>query len=564
MKLKATPAERRADCVRARLITLCVLVATLMSACGGDSGSGPPASGATPGMPAGPPLVGGPANASVVAQSAAKFFVWFNNPPATVQWEISTNGGANWTSIDGAVDNIYITPPTTLADNGNRYRAVVSRSVGSVVSAPAVLTVFAPAARPWQTAVPISAAAGGSAPQVKMDAEGNAIGLWMQITRSTSGVVANRYDASTGRWGTPVSISQETSYVDSASMAIDASGNAIVVCSQANDSGRAIVARRYSAVSGTWSAATVIGSGSHEEAYPRVAMDAVGNAIAVWQLPNGAKVEGAMGYFVTGDIVATRYDASKGTWSLPAVIDAGNRRGLYPRIVMDASGNAIAAWTRLNGSTSAGQNDIVVNHYSAATGVWGTAAAINSAPGLVSAEIAMDASGNAVAAWSQSSGGSYSIWTKRYSAPAGTWGPASVIPAQGAAWLHNLVMDPAGNSIVLWSQANPSELPSLLASRYSAARSGWAMATVIAESVGLSGIAMDGHGNALVAWQRGGESTSAVLSRRYDVISDSWDQAAAIGTSTSGVDLAMAMSAAGVATVLWWHETLGLQANRYE
>ena len=68
-------------------------------------------------------------------------------PPAgalTYQWQVSQNGGVTFTNISATATNAsYVTVPTTLADNTNRYRVVVSGACPppATSSPPAVLTV---------------------------------------------------------------------------------------------------------------------------------------------------------------------------------------------------------------------------------------------------------------------------------------------------------------------------------------------------------------------------------------------------------------------------------------
>ena len=72
----------------------------------------------------------------------------------TVQWQVSTDGGANFTDIDGGANFVNINGATTpilnftaqLADSGNQYRAVFTNSFGSAASTPATLTVLMPTA----------------------------------------------------------------------------------------------------------------------------------------------------------------------------------------------------------------------------------------------------------------------------------------------------------------------------------------------------------------------------------------------------------------------------------
>jgi len=57
-------------------------------------------------------------------------------------WEISTDGGMNWTTIPGETASAYTIAAVATADNNTAYRAIVSSSCGSsVTSLPAYLTV---------------------------------------------------------------------------------------------------------------------------------------------------------------------------------------------------------------------------------------------------------------------------------------------------------------------------------------------------------------------------------------------------------------------------------------
>src|SRR6185503_10106019 len=51
-------------------------------------------------------------------------------PTPTVQWQVSTDGGASFTNIGGATSTSY-TFTVAAGDNGNQYRAVFSNGIGS-------------------------------------------------------------------------------------------------------------------------------------------------------------------------------------------------------------------------------------------------------------------------------------------------------------------------------------------------------------------------------------------------------------------------------------------------
>jgi hypothetical protein len=61
-------------------------------------------------------------------------------PTPTVQWQVSTNGGASYTPISGATSTTY-TFTAAAAQSGNQYRAVFSNTGGSTTTKAATLTV---------------------------------------------------------------------------------------------------------------------------------------------------------------------------------------------------------------------------------------------------------------------------------------------------------------------------------------------------------------------------------------------------------------------------------------
>jgi hypothetical protein len=88
------------------------------------------------------PVVGtGPSPVTVIAGHTASFSATASAVPSpTVQWQVSTDGGATFTNIGGATGGTY-TFATTLTQNGNEYRAAFTNPVGTVYSPAALLTV---------------------------------------------------------------------------------------------------------------------------------------------------------------------------------------------------------------------------------------------------------------------------------------------------------------------------------------------------------------------------------------------------------------------------------------
>ncbi len=101
-----------------------------------------------------PVVTTNPADTTVNAGAAASFTAAASgNPPPTVQWQMSTDGGATFNPISGATSATY-SFTATAAQNGYEYEAVFTNSVGGATTAAATLTVISvPIIGAWNSAV---------------------------------------------------------------------------------------------------------------------------------------------------------------------------------------------------------------------------------------------------------------------------------------------------------------------------------------------------------------------------------------------------------------------------
>jgi len=89
----------------------------------------------------GPTVTTNPVNVTVTSGAMATFTAAANgNPAPTVQWMVSTNGGASFTAIGGATSTT-LSFTTSAALSGNEYEAVFTNSVNSATTTAATLTV---------------------------------------------------------------------------------------------------------------------------------------------------------------------------------------------------------------------------------------------------------------------------------------------------------------------------------------------------------------------------------------------------------------------------------------
>ncbi len=379
-------------------------------------------------------------------------------------------------------------------------------------------------------------------PQIAVDPDGNAIAVWEQHVgdqHTRSDVLANRYVASTDSWGTPQLL--ETSDAGTAAypqIAMDDGGNAIAVWSQYDGTRYNNWAKRYSAAGGSWGTAELIETHDDGNAgRPQIDMDSEGNAIAIWLQDDDP------GSDYQGNLWANRRDASTGSWGTAVLIETNDSD--HPesyQIAVDHDGNAIAVWMQDNDpGSSAEEYYIWVNRYTAATGSWGTPENLG---GGTDPQIAMDSNGNAIAVFDSG----LNILACRYNSTAGSWGTADQAGLKYENWEadQQIAMDPSGNAAIVWTNQRvvPSFERDVWANSYDAAAGSWGTAELIIntalEDVGEKpNIAMDSEGNAIAVWNQNVNFYSNaynLFANKYHSSSGSWDTPKLISNDLYGMN----------------------------
>ena len=256
------------------------------------------------------------------------------------------------------------------------------------------------------------------------DAAGNATVVWAGTDAGgRTVVVAKQRDAASGTWGGPIVLSRRDGDAPGGpSLAVNATGDAVVAWTLAGPNGRVVQASFRSGPSGPWSAPIDL-SAPDAELDPAVAIDAVGDAVAVWS--RGA-VEGA-------------FRPAGGSWTGSVPLSSALPGPREPDVALDTAGNAVAVWR------------VGVDIESAArprtTGVWSTPVPV-SGPVAEPPRVALDASGNAVALWSGPEGETLSALRP---AATGRWLPAARVSSAGAVTrAARLAAGPGGSTVAAW------------------------------------------------------------------------------------------------------------------
>jgi len=300
---------------------------------------------------------------------------------------------------------------------------------------------FTPAAG-WETEERIERNDQGSSgsPRVAMDPQGNAMAVWPQWSGTQENVWSNRFTSSDG-WGMAERIEGNTDYdASNPQVAMDSQGNAIAVwaTSITKHYGDVVETNTYHIWSNRFTPASGWGSpervDEHEDnaLNPHVAMDAQGNAIAVWQHHDGRGTH----------IWSNRFTPSSG-WGNPARID-GDGWGWFPRVELDSQGRGLTVWFH---STGIWSNRCMPG------GDWGTPERISDELDTISSpQLTMSPRGVAMAGWHRWDGERNNLWASRFTPSNGWETPELIEDEDGMAYGPELAMDEHGRALAVWSQ----------------------------------------------------------------------------------------------------------------
>jgi len=361
------------------------------------------------------------------------------------------------------------------------------------------------------------------------------------------------------RWGTAERVeSQSTNPPVRPQVAMDAAGNAIAVWAYSDGTGFDIWANRYTPIGGWATEAHIETDEAGTALRPKVAMAPNGNAIAVWQQTEDGRF----------DIWSNRYTVGVG-WGIEERIetdDAG--AALVPQVAMDPSGNAVAVWQHFDGT----RFNIWANHFAPDEG-WDRAEPIETddVGDAVAPQVAMDPTGSAIAVWQQSDGMRDNIWAKRYT-PSQGWGTQQPLETDnsGEAEAPQIAIDAEGNGVAVWQQSD-GERFNIWASRYAASDDRWSTAERIeTDHAGDSAepqVAASASGTALAVWVQFDGTSFDVWSNRLEP-DGSWETAKRIDDGGQGDARSprLAMNAARSAVAVWIEPRGGRDSvfsNRY-
>jgi hypothetical protein len=337
--------------------------------------------------------------------------------------------------------------------------------------------------------------------QVAMDSDGNAIAVWQETDGTRFDIWANRYTAGVG-WGTKERI--ETDDRGAAlvpQVAMDPSGNAVTVWQHFDGTRFNIWSNRYTPGEG-WDRAEPIETDDVGDAVaPQIAMGTTGSAIAVWQQSDGIR-----------DNIWSKHYTPSGGWGTQQPLETDNSgEAEAPRIAMDAEGNGVAVWQQSDGERFniwANRYTARDDRWSIAERIETDDAGDSAEP-----QVAVSADGTALAVWVQFDGTSFDVWSNRLKPDRGWDGAERIDNGDlDDARTPQIAMNARQSAVAVWIQPY-REQDSVFSNRYSQSDGWSTHQPVGAPDTWTQGprVAVDPEDNALATWTEFGGVWSSRL-----------------------------------------------------
>ena len=232
---------------------------------------------------------------------------------------------------------------------------------------------------------------------------------------------------------------------------------------------------------------------------PQVAVDVDGDAVFTWLRFDGANVR-----------VQARARSAAGALSAVQTLSDAGQNAFDPHVAVDASGDAVFAWTRSDGA-----NDRVQARARSAAGVLSAVQTLSDAgQGAFSPQVAVDASGDAIFAWGRSDGANDRVQARARSA-AGALSAVQTLSSGGRnAAEPQVAVDTDGDAVFAWRRFDGAS------NRVQARARSAAGALSAVQTVSDAGqfaidpqVAVDADGDAVFAWRRSDGANDRVQAR---------------------------------------------------
>lgn len=402
-------------------------------------------------------------------------------------------------------------------------------TLGSLAASPADAT---PA---WLAPVGISEEHQGAySDQVASDPRGDAVAVWQQALAGSSDIVQAAFRPAGGAWQPSVDLSEPGRAAERPQVALDAHGDAVAVWQRYNGSDYVIQAA-FKSDEGGWQGPVDLSEAGEDAYRPEVAVDPGGDAVAVWE---------------RGKVVQAAFRPMGGSWQAPVDLSeeaySAYVHAREPQVAFDSRGDAVAVWLRDNN----GSNEIVQAATRPSGGSW--QARVNlSEEGQSASEphVAIDALGDAVAIWGRYEIGGDKVVQAAARPTGGSWQTPFNLSEEGQdTTASEVATDQQGDAVAVWQRVSGTN--EAIETAFRPAGESWQAPVILNEAYNAFApeVALDPRGDAVVVWDHIYSSVQAATR----LAGGTWQGPVNLEEADQGgVDPQVAVSSQGDAVATW-------------
>ncbi len=393
-----------------------------------------------------------------------------------------------------------------------------------------IQAAYRPAGGPWERPRDLSRLSLlAAAPQVVFDGLGDAIAVWQASDGAHQTVQTATRLATNGRWSAPRELSAPGGDSLAPQVAVDASGNALAIWTRSAPPVWTVQVA-YRPARGSWQPAVTIAKTGTAVASPQVAFDPQGNALALWAELAGTNWE-----------ITTAFRAAGGGWSLPqGLAEAGENPSVEVEVGVDGRGDATVVWEGVDGT-----HPVIQTSSSTATQqIWSDIEDLSVVDGQsVSPQLAVDARGDAAVVWTHADGGTWTVQVALRRG-GGAWGkPRNLTPPGRKAVAPDVALDARGDALAVWTESLGGH--TIVRSSFRPAATGrWSPARSLSQAGGdalTPTVAVGADGNGVIVWSRFSRVSFLAQAAGFDGAGPSLRALAVPRAGTVGVPLAFSV-----------------------
>jgi hypothetical protein len=351
-------------------------------------------------------------------------------------------------------------------------------------------------------------------PAMGMDGNGNVVVVWKAERDGGSDIYAQKLDSNGNRlWANDVRVNSEGGTVyqyASVAVAVDASGNAVAVWDNRTSDWDIYAQRLDGSGNRLWSDDLRVNSdsGTASQVYPAVAIDGDGNAAVVWQ-------DGRNG---DADIYAQKLDGSGNrmwTTDVRVNFDSGTTSQMAPAIAVDGMRNLSVAWH----DSRNGDPDIYAQRLaSSGSRLWMNDVRVNSDDGTTGQTypaVSVDGRGDARVVWvdyrfgKPDLGGKAYIYAQKLNSTGDKLWAGDIRVNSGSEtddpWHPAVAVDDGGHAVVTWMEDRGDDYDICAQKLGSSGNRLWVTDVRVNSDSGTAdqrypGVTVDESGHAVVVW----------------------------------------------------------------